>query len=64
MLSRLPLISGRIYFDKEIESDVRDTDYNVVWSLGNSVESGETVDVMLLVSTLIYSENLGDFFLL
>ena len=40
MLSRLPLTLGRI----EIEFDVRDTDYKVVWSLDNNAESGENVE--------------------
>ena len=47
MLSRLPLISGRIYFDNEIEFGVRDTDYKVVWSLDNNAESGENVEDIL-----------------
>ena len=47
MLSRLPLISGRISFDNEIEFGVRDTDYKVVWSLDNNAESGENVEDIL-----------------
>ena len=47
MLSRLPLISGRISFDNEIEFGVRDTDYKVVWSLDNNAERGENVEDML-----------------
>ena len=33
-------------FDKEMEFDVGDTDYNVVWSLDNNVECGEKVEDM------------------
>ena len=47
MLSRLPLISGRISFDNEIEFGVRDTDYKVVWSLDNNAESGENIEDIL-----------------
>ena len=38
----------RKYFsDNEIEFDVRDTDYKVVWSLDNNAESGENVEDIL-----------------
>ena len=36
-----------IAFNNEMEFDPGDTDYNVVWSLDNSVERGEKVEDIL-----------------